>query len=134
MKPLSNLKKYLLILDAKYYNIVFRNNTVEYNPGIADISKQYLYKLALDKYIKENTINKIENIFLFPTSDKDNLMGYVSLDFIKSYSKSEKNIKSDNDDNEEKIKLVKLNVENLIELYCKKEYININQIFEILCT
>ena len=61
-------------------------------------------------------------------------MGYVSLDFIKSYSKSEKNIKSDNDDNEEKIKLVKLNVENLIELYCKKEYININQIFEILCT
>ena len=129
-----NDKKYLLILDAKYYNIVFRNNTVEYNPGIADISKQYLYKLALDKYIKENTINKIENIFLFPTSDKDNLMGYVSLDFIKSYSKSEKNIKSDNDDNEEKIKLVKLNVENLIELYCKKEYININQIFEILCT
>ena len=116
-----NEKKYLLILDAKYYNIVFSNKIVKYNPGIADISKQYLYKLALDKYIKENNIKEIENIFLFPTYDNDTLMGYVSLDFMKKVTTSE-----------EKVKLVKLNVEKLIDLYCKKEKVNINKIFSIL--
>ena len=87
--------------------------------------------MALNKYIKENNINKIENIFLFPTSDKDNLMGYVYLDFMQPYSEYDEDIKLDND-NKEKIKLVKLNVGNLIELYCKKEDIKINEIFNIL--
>lgn len=126
-----NGDKYLLILDAKYYSIVFSNKSVKYNPGISDISKQYLYKLALNKYIRENNINKIENVFLFPTSNKDTIMGYVSLDFMQQFYESKDEIKVANK-NEEKIKLVKLNVNNLIDLYYKKEEIKINEVFNIL--
>ena len=42
-------KKYLLILDAKYYNMTFKNEKLQGNPGIEDITKQYLYHSALKK-------------------------------------------------------------------------------------
>lgn len=114
-----NDEKYLLILDAKYYNIEFSDNEVKYNPGIADISKQYLYRLALNSYIEKNAIEKVENMFLFPTHNENSIIGYVSLDFIKAHI-------SNNDENN-KIKLIKLNVEELIRLYCNKESIRIDE-------
>ena len=58
-------------------------------------------------------------------------MGYVSLDFMQQFYESKDEIKVANK-NEEKIKLVKLNVNNLIDLYYKKEEIKINEVFNIL--
>ena len=43
------------IYDAKYYNINFHKNASEYRvigqPGVADVTKQYLYQLAYDDFI-----------------------------------------------------------------------------------
>ncbi|WP_349407210.1 LlaJI family restriction endonuclease, partial [Clostridium perfringens] len=38
-----NGQKYLLILDAKYYNVIVEKGKIKGNPGIEDITKQYLY-------------------------------------------------------------------------------------------
>ena len=100
--------KKLLILDAKYYNIRFdlELGTVLGNPGIEDITKQYLYKIALKTYISENSISSdVLNAFLFPTMEPSNVQGYVKLDFMDEYC-------SDG------IKLVMLNVEEIIDKYC----------------
>ena len=100
--------KKLLILDAKYYNIRFdlELGKVLGNPGIEDITKQYLYKVALKTYISKNTIgNDVFNAFLFPTMEPSNVQGYVKLDFMDEYC-------SDG------IKLVMLNVEEIIDKYC----------------
>ena len=100
--------KKLLILDAKYYNIRFdlELGKVLGNPGIEDITKQYLYKVALKTYISKNTIgNDVFNAFLFPTMEPSNVQGYVKLDFMDEYC-------SDG------IKLIMLNVEEIIDKYC----------------
>lgn len=100
--------KKLLILDAKYYNIKFdlELGKVLGNPGIEDITKQYLYKVALKTYISKNTIgNDVFNAFLFPTMEPSNVQGYVKLDFMDEYC-------SDG------IKLIMLNVEEIIDKYC----------------
>ena len=100
--------KKLLILDAKYYNIRFdlELGKVLGNPGIEDITKQYLYKVALKNYISKNTIgNDVFNAFLFPTMEPSNVQGYVKLDFMDEYC-------SDG------IKLIMLNVEEIIDKYC----------------
>lgn len=61
---------YFLILDAKYYTPRFlRNYTVENQPGIGDITKQYLYQLAYRKLLSNNNIDTVINSFVMPTED-----------------------------------------------------------------
>lgn len=95
----------LLILDAKYYNLRIENECLKGNPGIDDITKQYLYHTALKKYIEKNNINKIINAFLFPCELKTNVQGEVVLDFMKQFS-------------DININLIKLNVDEVINMYC----------------
>jgi hypothetical protein len=77
----SDSDKYFLILDAKYYNIRFKDNELFNNPGVGDISKQLLYEKALEK--ASSGYNK-ENIFLFPSELNEDykVFGFVSMDFI----------------------------------------------------
>lgn len=57
------------IYDAKYYNIEFENGKIKGQPGVADISKQYLYQLIFKDVIKLNDLSPT-NSFVIP---KDNL-------------------------------------------------------------
>lgn len=98
----------LLILDAKYYNIRLNSNRLEGNPGIEDITKQYLYHSALTKYIADKKINKIINAFVFPTQNDTYVQGEVSLDFMRVYSNTD-------------IKLIQLNVNKVINMYCSNK-------------
>lgn len=95
----------LLILDAKYYNLRIENECLKGNPGIDDITKQYLYHTALKKYIEKNNINKLINAFLFPCELKTYVQGEVVLDFMKQFS-------------DININLIKLNVDEIINMYC----------------
>ena len=59
---------YLYIFDAKYYNLQLeKGKALRGNPGIGDITKQYLYQLAYRKFIQAHNISVVKNCFLMPT-------------------------------------------------------------------
>lgn len=55
-----------IILDAKYYKLTFNEHYLEGQPGLGDITKQYLYQLALKDYISEKKFENVRNALLFP--------------------------------------------------------------------
>lgn len=82
-----NNLKLLLLFDAKYYVLKYddrTSNIMNAAPGVGDITKQYMYQQALYKYAEDNSIEKIYNAFLLPSSDEMNfqIKGTVQFDFI----------------------------------------------------
>lgn len=72
-----------IILDAKYYNIKFEENTLTGEPGLESITKQYLYELAYHEFIGSCGFKCVKNGFLFPTYDSEvNNKGYVELKIL----------------------------------------------------
>lgn len=72
------------ILDAKYYTIQLEaNRKLRGQPGVGDITKQYLYQLAYRKFVKEHNFTSVKNCFLMPTED-DKIIekGYVSMEML----------------------------------------------------
>ncbi len=59
------------IFDAKYYNIRLDEIKVDGQPGIGDITKQYLYQLAYNDFILSHSFTSIQNAFLMPTEKDD---------------------------------------------------------------
>lgn len=71
------------IYDAKYYNIQLNEKGIKHQPGIEDITKQYLYELAYKKFITLNNLKMIENAFLFPTDEiEEKEVGYATFDIF----------------------------------------------------
>ena len=65
---------YFLIFDAKYYNIQLeKGKPLRGNPGVGDVTKQYLYQLAYREFIKAHNIAVVKNCFLMPT-DKNEII------------------------------------------------------------
>lgn len=104
-----------LIFDAKYYNIELDDSNFKNNPGIEDVTKQYLYQLAFDKYIKlEN--KKVRNILLFPNEEDDfKKIGHLELKFLKDIGL-------------EDIELMKISTEKVFKLYTEYKRLNISEI------
>jgi hypothetical protein len=105
LKPdvIRNFNSYLLILDAKYYNIKFDQKDLIGNPGVEDVVKQLIYEKALQTgsgIIKRNA-------FLFPKKldIKFNLFGTVKMDFISL----------------KPINLIYLSYEEVFNLYVKRK-------------
>jgi len=66
--PKIGNEDYFLIFDAKYYNLrLEKGKTLGENPGVGDVTKQYLYQLAYKKFIKAHNIAVVKNCFLMPT-------------------------------------------------------------------
>lgn len=110
------------IFDAKYYNINFSGgepgskNYVTGQPGIGDITKQYLYQLAYMDFIREQEYKYIVNMFLCPCSVDDKVMedgntvsnyGYVELNMLHEFGTSRL----------ENITIIKLAAEHIYGLY-----------------
>ena len=76
-----------IIFDAKYYNLTLEpNKLLAGNPGVGDISKQYLYQLAYKDYIKRNGYTSVKNCFLMPTEGAKTLpYGFAELSMLKSF-------------------------------------------------
>lgn len=59
---------WFVIFDAKYYNLQLeKGKSLRGNPGVGDITKQYLYQLAYKDFINAHGIKEIRNCFLMPT-------------------------------------------------------------------
>ena len=73
-----------IIIDAKYYNTrLVKGAEPKGQPGIDSITKQYLYQLAYQKFIREHDFDYIKNCFLLPTeNDSIENGGEVSLDML----------------------------------------------------
>lgn len=76
-------KKLFFIFDAKYYLTSFNKSgqLINNTPGIGDISKQYLYEMIFKKYFY-NKGYKIYNVFLFPSTSKDEVFGHASFELF----------------------------------------------------
>lgn len=57
-----------VIFDAKYYCIHLQpNHPVSGQPGVGDVTKQYLYQLAYHDFLAAHGITDVRNCFLMPT-------------------------------------------------------------------
>lgn len=63
---------FFVILDAKYYRIKINESGITGQPGIGDITKQYLYQLAYKRFIDLYKFSGVRNCFLMP-SEKDEI-------------------------------------------------------------
>ncbi len=83
------------IIDAKYYCIEYEKNVLKNNPGIADITKQFIYQMAYNEFLKYNNINIINNILVFPNINIKEIefKGEVDIGFIKDINNDLKPIR-----------------------------------------
>lgn len=71
-KYLLSKKDWFIIFDAKYYNLQLeKGKSLRGNPGVGDVTKQYLYQLAYKDFINTHGIAEVRNCFLMPTEKKD---------------------------------------------------------------
>lgn len=77
---------WFIIFDAKYYLLQLeKGHALRGNPGIGDITKQYLYQLAYKKFIEDHHITIVKNCFLMPTEQKEIVVkGSVKLDMLSA--------------------------------------------------
>lgn len=66
-------EKSISIYDAKYYQIKLDEIEVKNQPGITDITKQYLYELAYKDFVNENNLIVKNNAFLFPLDGNEEI-------------------------------------------------------------
>ena len=74
-----------VIFDAKYYCIQLEENkALRGQPGVGDVTKQYLYQLAYGNFIKDHGIQGVKNCFLMPT-EKDEVvdLGYARMPMLE---------------------------------------------------
>lgn len=58
------------ILDAKYYcPQILPDKPLRGQPGVGDVTKQYLYQLAFADFIRDHGITNVNNCFVMPTED-----------------------------------------------------------------
>lgn len=74
-----------IIIDAKYYNAILeKGKKPKHQPGIQDITKQYLYQLAYKDFINKHSLNA-KNCFVMPTEkDEVELKGEVEMNMFKN--------------------------------------------------
>ena len=99
------------IYDAKYYNINFEYRKDEWRitgqPGVGDITKQYLYQLAYDDFIEKQGYRYIQNMFFCPQEEAEKDYGYVSMEMLHHIGNK----------NLENIAVVKLCAGEMYEIY-----------------
>lgn len=99
------------IYDAKYYCINFKEQgsgwKVTGQPGVGDVTKQYLYQLAYDDFISKQGYRYVQNMFLCPQEEAELDYGYVEMQMLHTIG----------DKNLENIAVVKLCAEEMYDIY-----------------
>ena len=75
-----------VIFDAKYYTIQLDEwKPLHGQPGVSDVTKQYLYQLAYRDFVNKNGIKTVKNCFLMPT-EQDQIIdkGSVRMDMLEA--------------------------------------------------
>lgn len=75
-----------IIFDAKYYCIQLdQGKTLRGQPGVGDVTKQYLYQLAYRQFTEDHGITQIRNCFLMPTEDSNIVKkGIAKMEILES--------------------------------------------------
>ena len=104
-----------MLFDAKYYNITLKKESkLSGQPGIGDITKQYLYQLAYKDIFKDIDELVFKNSFLVPTYESEfKNIGYVKLDMFKIMEL-------------EDIQIIQVPTNEVFERYLTNETIDIN--------
>lgn len=79
-------KSAFVIFDAKYYCIQLdETKPLRGQPGVGDVTKQYLYQLAYKNFITDHCIQEVKNCFLMPT-EKDKVidLGYARIAMLEA--------------------------------------------------
>lgn len=108
---------YFVILDAKYYNIQLEKDKVlRGNPGIGDVTKQYLYQLAYREFIRRHFISVIKNCFIMPTEKNEIVIkGSVRLAMLEALGL-------------ENIQIRQLPAHRIYECYLKRKKISVEEL------
>lgn len=105
------------IYDAKYYCIDFKEVNGKYKvtgqPGVGDVTKQYLYQLAYDDFITKQGYKYVQNMFFCPHEVAEPNYGYVEMEMLHTIG----------DKALENIAVVKLCADEMYGLYLKNEKI-----------
>lgn len=73
------------IIDAKYYCPRWNATSIDYQPGVEDVAKQYLYYLTFRDLLNKSEITEIKNYFLMPRRSGDqDIKGYVKINMLKN--------------------------------------------------
>ena len=105
-----------VIFDAKYYNLIVEPKLLIGQPGISDITKQYLYQLAYKNIIDNSQVVDVHNCFLMPTeSDHVINKGKVSMDMFSAL-------------NLESIQVRQLPADEMYDNYLLNKKINIDKL------
>lgn len=111
------------IFDAKYYNIYLDERRVDGQPGIGDITKQYLYQLAFNDFINAHNFTKIQNAFLMPTEkDTGEYLGTAEMSMLSNLSVPGLS----------NISVVKLPAQKMFRWYLAGRKIDISAVFPFL--
>ena len=109
------------IYDAKYYNIDFHKNMSEYRvigqPGVGDVTKQYLYQLAYDDFITKQGYKYVQNMFFCPDEVGDKEYGWVQMDMLHQIG----------DKKLENVAVVKLCASEMYSLYLENHTVSENE-------
>ena len=62
----------MIVYDAKYYLLEMKEDGSLYgNPGVEDVTKQYLYAMFYKRFAVQNGVKELCNTFLFPVERLD---------------------------------------------------------------
>ena len=110
------------IYDAKYYCIDYQIHGdkafISGQPGVGDVTKQYLYQLAFDDFIMKQGYRYVQNMFFCPDEVGDKQYGWVQMDILNYIG----NKKLEN------IAVVKLCASKMYQLYLDNQTISDNEI------
>lgn len=116
---ISITKDFFIISDAKYYSIKLTEDILSDNPGVEDVTKQYLYQLAFNEYIRTKKFTSVKNMLLFPSEDKEiKQLGKVTIKFLQ-------------DLNLEDITLFSLPAHRIFDLYTNSKKLNIEKFLKL---
>ncbi|MGN6710109.1 LlaJI family restriction endonuclease [Anaerocolumna jejuensis] len=114
------------IYDAKYYCIDFELKKNEWKaigqPGVGDVTKQYLYQLAFDEFIAKQGYKYVQNMFFCPQEKSESEYGYVEMKMLRTIS----------DKNLENIAVVKLCASDMYDIYLSNKEIEENKITQYI--
>lgn len=80
-------KKCFAIFDAKYYKIRFSDEQVSGQPGVGDVTKQYLYNLAYKDFIEKHNFDNVWNCFLMPIDGVEFIKrGYANMKILQFFN------------------------------------------------
>lgn len=110
------------IYDAKYYYIDYQVSgdkaKIVGQPGVGDITKQYLYQLAFDEFITKQGYRYVQNMFFCPDEIGKKDYGWVQMDMLHQIG----------DKKLENIVVVKLCASEMYEKYLSNQKINEKEI------